>query len=224
MENGIVVGSSRISCRYIEKKRIRNAYLRFRGDTLVVVADSERKAEQAIKENNRWIEKHYNSIKNSVRLFGRNTIYLNGRRFVALFKDSRGISVDAEKDAVIFGAGSKGSAEHLVDRWLGENSLKLASDIASAKAQQSGIKYKGIRLCRGSKWGSCSSSHELRFNRYLCMLPSSVAGYVVAHELAHTIELNHSASFWKQVGALCADYKGLRKELKAYDSYRREVF
>lgn len=37
--------------------------------------------------------------------------------------------------------------------------------------------------------------------------------YVVIHELAHLIELNHSSRFWEQVGRMCPRYRECRREL-----------
>ena len=52
-----------------------------------------------------------------------------------------------------------------------------------------------------SRWGSCSSLRNLNYNWRLIMAPMPVLDYVVIHEAAHLIELNHSAAFWKIVAA-----------------------
>ena len=46
------------------------------------------------------------------------------------------------------------------------------------------------------------------------MAPPSVIDYVVVHELAHTVERNHSARFWNKVATVLPDYKIRRKWLK----------
>ena len=217
----ISVNGEKVSCRYLEKKRIKNAYLRFSGDTLVVIARDKRKAGQIIRDNQVWIEKHYASVREAVRLFDRNSMLISGKRFVVLFRYSGHLFVEREKEVIVLNAGSESSAEHLADRWLAESSMALASDMVREKSSIHGIAANGIDMCRGSRWGSCSPDKRLRFNRYLCMLPNEIAGYVVSHELAHTVELNHSAGFWRKVQELCPDYKSLRKALKSYDSSRR---
>jgi predicted metal-dependent hydrolase len=48
-------------------------------------------------------------------------------------------------------------------------------------------------------------------------LPLFLVDYVVAHELSHLIEMNHSAAFWKVVESIYPDYRQARAELKKID-------
>jgi len=65
-----------------------------------------------------------------------------------------------------------------------------------------------------TRWGSCSTHSGIRLNWRLVHLPPEFADYVVAHELAHLIEMNHSPRFWKVVGRLFPDWRRVREELK----------
>ncbi len=58
-----------------------------------------------------------------------------------------------------------------------------------------------------SRWGSCSSRHNLNFNWKLILAPPQCLDYVVIHELCHLTEFNHSARFWGLVEAQMKDYK-----------------
>lgn len=58
-----------------------------------------------------------------------------------------------------------------------------------------------------SNWGSCSGKGNLNFSTRLLFAPTPVINYVIIHELAHLIELNHSSNFWKLVKKACPDYK-----------------
>lgn len=59
----------------------------------------------------------------------------------------------------------------------------------------------------GSNWGSCSSRGNLNFSTRLLFAPPDVVDYVIIHELAHLIELNHSERFWALVGRAMPDFK-----------------
>ncbi|MCK5535596.1 MAG: M48 family metallopeptidase [Bacteroidales bacterium] len=65
-----------------------------------------------------------------------------------------------------------------------------------------------------SRWGSCSSARNLNFNYRIISLPSHLAEYIIAHELCHLKEMNHSKRFWDLVAVSIPDHKERRKELK----------
>lgn len=67
-----------------------------------------------------------------------------------------------------------------------------------------------------SRWGSCSSKHNLNFNWKLIMAPPQVLDYVVIHELCHLHEFNHSARFWRLVETQMPEYEAWKKWLKMH--------
>lgn len=80
-----------------------------------------------------------------------------------------------------------------------------------------------------ARWGSCTARGDLMFSWRLALAPRSVLDYVVAHEVAHLAEMNHSERFWAVVARLCPGYAAprdwLRREggrLHGYDFSRPE--
>lgn len=67
-----------------------------------------------------------------------------------------------------------------------------------------------------SRWGSCAYSGNLSFSFRLVMAPEHVLRYVVAHEVAHLAEHNHSPAFWAVVERLDPAYETARAWLAAY--------
>lgn len=63
-----------------------------------------------------------------------------------------------------------------------------------------------------TRWGSCNTA-GIRLNWRLIHLPLPLVDYVVAHELAHLMQMNHSPRFWAVVERLYPDYKAARAEL-----------
>jgi predicted metal-dependent hydrolase len=53
-----------------------------------------------------------------------------------------------------------------------------------------------------SRWGSCAASGNLAFSWRLVLAPEPVLDYVVAHEVAHLVHMNHGARFWRLVEEL----------------------
>ena len=63
-------------------------------------------------------------------------------------------------------------------------------------------------------WGSCSGKNSINFSWRLVMADDDVIDYVVAHELAHILEHNHSPRFWAAVEKIMPDYKVRQNKLK----------
>ena len=97
---------------------------------------------------------------------------------------------------------------------LGDFSRRL--EILSAKL---GVPTPTLFLSNArSRWGSCNSRQEIRLNWRLLQAPPHIINYVVAHELAHLKEMNHSAKFWAMVEKIYPDYKTAEKELKVWSA------
>lgn len=65
-----------------------------------------------------------------------------------------------------------------------------------------------------TRWGSCSEISGIRLNWRLIHLPNAQVDYVVAHELAHLIEMNHSRRFWEVVELMYPDHRDAEAALK----------
>jgi len=92
------------------------------------------------------------------------------------------------------------------------------SRIAEAVVQHSaslGVRARQIRITdTTSRWGSCSSTRTLSFSWRIIMAPPEVLDYLVAHEVAHLREMNHSDRFWALVSEICP-------EMNAHKSWLR---
>ena len=78
------------------------------------------------------------------------------------------------------------------------------------------VEPTGLRITSAkSRWGSCSSKKSLCFSWRLMMADDEVIDYIVVHELAHILELNHSPRFWAHVERIVPDYKECHKKLDA---------
>ena len=78
-----------------------------------------------------------------------------------------------------------------------------------------GVPPPDVRLSSArTRWGSCSRKSGIRLNWRLIHLRPALADYVVAHEVAHLLEMNHSPRFWSCVELLCPDWRALRGELR----------
>jgi predicted metal-dependent hydrolase len=114
----------------------------------------------------------------------------------------------------------RGAPEHMARR-VRDHLIRLARQElgrrARAQAARLGkeVSRVTVRDTR-SRWGSCSASGALSFSWRLILAPEPVLDYVVAHEAAHLVEMNHSARFWKLVRMLVADPAAQRAWLKRH--------
>lgn len=81
-----------------------------------------------------------------------------------------------------------------------------------------GYHFDRLRLSHANtRWGSCSSNGTISLNIGLMKLPESLRDYVILHELAHLHHMDHSKSFWAEVGTHDKNYKTHDQLLKNYD-------
>jgi predicted metal-dependent hydrolase len=98
--------------------------------------------------------------------------------------------------------------------------LKLAARADLHEASAGFARDLGVSIGRislrdtRSRWGSCSYEGNLMYSWRLIMAPPHVLRYVAAHEVAHRLEMNHSADFWAVVAQIYPDYEAARKWLR----------
>lgn len=78
---------------------------------------------------------------------------------------------------------------------------------------QKPVKSVNLKFNR-SNWGSCSTKSNINLSTCLLFAPEDVIDYVIIHELAHLVEMNHSHRFWALVENAMPDYKEKEKWLK----------
>ena len=78
-----------------------------------------------------------------------------------------------------------------------------------------GLKYGRITITSAkTRFGSCSSQGNISYSYRLMLYPEAAREYVVVHELAHLVHMNHSPAFYALVERYLPDYKERRKLLK----------
>lgn len=123
---------------------------------------------------------------------------------------------DGELRVALRGEADPARIEKTVTLWYRRQALSLFAERVAHFAPLLGVAPTDVKLTTArTRWGSCTARGTVRLNLQLIKLPHHLIDYVVAHELAHLIEMNHSAAFWAKVASVCPDYARCRSELKA---------
>ena len=103
----------------------------------------------------------------------------------------------------------------VLKRWYVARAREVFRERAAHYSALLGVEPAGISV-RGQKrrWGSCSSDCRINLNWKLMTAPVGVLDYVVAHELCHIIQRNHSGKFWALLSTVIPEYRECRKWLR----------
>lgn len=103
--------------------------------------------------------------------------------------------------------------KHLL-AWLMNQARRHFSERLPYYAAQLGVTYHSFTLSSANtRWGSCNTQGKIRLNWRLVHFSPHLIDYVIAHELAHLLEMNHSPRFWAKVNKVFPEYIAAREEL-----------
>lgn len=164
-----------------------------------------------VREKADWIRRKQAEIlaRDAVRLATPHSVLLRGvghaLHFVpgsprrALFRDGQ---------CVVVGAADWAAAQPLIARAL---RAEAAADFPARLQAFAGRWLRSPRALKLSsarkRWGSCTSRGTVNLAWRLVMAPDYAIDYVIAHELAHLLEMNHSPRFWAEVTRLYPDWQ-----------------
>ena len=183
-----------------------------------------REIEEALSERAAWILRtlaEWRSRRRDVLprewRTGAPILYLGDELRLAVFP-SRSMNVRADLfDLTVLhpSAQDERAVADTVARWLRDQAAQRILPRVERYARRVTDAVPPVRLSNArSEWGSCNHRGEIRLNWRLIQLPPALADYVVAHEVAHLVELNHSRRFWALVESLMPGHDAHRRALE----------
>ena len=137
---------------------------------------------------------------------------------IALGSSHGALRFDLDAAVLALALPAHADAQQIKDRvqgWLQTEAKRVFGERLDVYAQKLGVAFKGYALSSAAtRWGSCSSDGRIRLNWRLIHFPLSIVDYVVAHELAHLREMNHSPRFWETVESIFPEFREARHTLK----------
>lgn len=182
----------------IQRKRIKNTYLRVKDDLSIYISTN-------YFVSKRDIENFIESNKDSIRMMLNKQIKKNNKKddFYYLGKS--------------YEVTNKEELEN-VDKWYRKQAIKIFSEryeyLFSKFESNVSMPTLKIRKMK-SRWGVCNRRrHTITLNLELIKKDINIIDYVIIHELCHLVHFNHSKNFWNLVSYYIPNYKQLRKLLK----------
>jgi len=175
---------------------------------------AEREAMDFARSKEDWIRKHLDARGDDVVVGIGSELPLGGRVYPVLAGTGQRVQIT---DDGIFVPGPAERAGKRLCAHLKEVARDRLAAASDDYATLLGRSYARISLRdTRSRWGSCTSDGGLMYSWRLIMAPPEVLDYVVAHEVAHLAEMNHSPAFWAGVARIYGDYGPPRRWLRAH--------
>lgn len=176
---------------------------------VTVVAPSQRALDRALdfaRGETPWIARQLARVPKAIALAPGARIPLRGvERPILMGERGKGPVWEAEDGSIRV----SGRTEHVPRRLLDFLKREARRSLESRSidfAERLGTRPRRIAVRdMASRWGSCSISKSISYSWRLILAPTFVFDYVVAHEVAHLHEMNHSQRFWRLVRSLVPD-------------------
>ncbi len=171
------------------------------------------------KENADWIYEQFSSFSPLIFIENNSHILFEGKRKKIIFENSTNTNVFIENNKIII-KGNNNKHKIILRDWMKKRTLSNLNNLIESYSKELKVNVKKVRLSSSyNYWGYCNSAGVISINWRLIFAPHNVMHYIVAHELSHLVEFNHSDKFWHQVESLCPDYKKQIRWLKKNDNY-----
>lgn len=151
------------------------------------------------------------------------TIPLSGRDVtIRWLGGRRGVRLDQDKLLV---GGPQDSLGRSLSRWLQDEARRALSAETARIAAAAGVTVRRVSIGDpASRWGSCSSSGNIRYSWRLILAPPECLRFVVAHEVAHRLHMNHGPEFKRLEAELFGGpVTGVRHLLRRWSPVLRAV-
>lgn len=124
----------------------------------------------------------------------------------------------------VYDTTNQGVVTKKILQWYKREAERVFNECVEHFAPLMNVAPKEIKLTSAkTQWGSCTTQGVVRLNWQLVTMPLHLIDYVVVHELAHLVEMNHSPAFWRVVEGACPDYAKCRVELRKWSPGGPEI-
>jgi predicted metal-dependent hydrolase len=187
--------------------------INYAGAELILPHKQYNKAYEFLLSKESWVRR---KLAQATRLepIDDRTIPILGELYSLHYLKTNNIKVNINENVVEIHS-KRDNHQVILTKFLQEKLLLEVTKLVEFFSAEHKLKYNEIKINDSkSKWGTCSSKQDLTFNWRLIFAPPNVVKYLVAHEMSHLIQMNHSQRFWNLVEKLDPNYKAAKFWLK----------
>lgn len=194
--------------------------------------------ENAIHEKQRWILTKLNERRErSARRLQPQMQWRDGAALPYLGTDvilriatgqAAGVVFDHDRRELTVGLPAAAGEQQLKDRvqgWLQSEAKRVFAERLPVYAEKLQVRYQSFSLSSATtQWGSCTVDGKIRLNWRLIHFTLPLIDYVIAHELAHLREMNHSPRFWATVQSIFPEFEAAKRALREHAPETLPIF
>lgn len=175
---------------------------------------SEAIINQFVAKHTEWAVKKQKEFKETIRPLSEENAYYLGTEYKTII--DKELSEPFKFDeAFYFSDRYSKHKKEILESWFKVQANKIIKRKFIELAGQYSIKFNSVSITGAkARWGSCNYKRNVNFSYRLVMADIKAVDYVIVHELAHLIELNHSVNFWNEVKKMMPDYREHEKYLR----------
>lgn len=177
---------------------------------------SRRSALEWARGQSAWVDAQLARLEPGEPFEPGSSVPIEGRD-VQLLWDSGRLRTPVLSDGLLVCGGPREAFSSRVERYLRARARDRLSDETARVAALAGVTVRSVSVGdASSRWGSCSASGAIRYNWRLILGPPHLLEWVVAHEVAHRVHMNHGPQFRALEKQLFdGDVAAVRAELRA---------
>uniref|UniRef100_UPI00404B9C8C M48 family metallopeptidase n=1 Tax=Flavobacterium sp. TaxID=239 RepID=UPI00404B9C8C len=178
------------------------------------------KIESIVQSKKQWLREKINhtqkypiEVKPKEFISGETLMYL-GRNYQLLVVDEVIEGIEFNQRFKI-AKDNQVKANEMFKKWYMQQALTKIEPLAKMYANNLGVKFNEFKTSQMKyRWGSCTPNNNIIFNWRIIKAPMYVLEYLVAHELVHLIENNHTPRFWNILSIQVPNYQKAKNWLK----------
>lgn len=186
---------------------------------------SKLQAVEFLQQNVSWVEQHAHIwqlaqrevvMPDNIHLPVLNNTWMVQYDIDASRKRAR---VLADKQQLIYiGPDNDKLKQQKLQQWVEKQAVSYLTERLQFISDYTQLPFAQVSFRKqNGRWGSCSEQKNISLNSKLIFLAAELIDYILIHELAHTMHMNHGKYFWQLVAKYCPDYKQQVKQLRSVE-------